>query len=169
MNAEQRWQEENGKGRTTCTRVLFSLAIVAYVSLFASECSKSHVQETVTVAPRATATPASATTDVNSISRPPAVDAETEAAGDALAHAIVTLKTRRRDEALYYINLARTQLTRRLNRSSIDSQTNSNAIRQRLINDLRELDAAERSVRHGAYDQSRAQLLSISNELDHLH
>jgi len=160
---------EGRKRQTTCTRVLFSLAIVAYVSLFASECSRSHVQETVTVAPRATATPPSATTDVNSSPRPATVDAETEAAGDALAHAMVALKTRRRDEALYYINLARTHLTRRRDRPRIDSTTNSNWVRERLIHDLRELDVAEGSVRHGAYDQSRTQLLSISNELDHLH
>jgi hypothetical protein len=157
------------QGRTT-RGVLLLLAIGACVTLLASECSRSHVQETVTVAPRAAATQAqaqatNATTATKSA--PPALDAETEAAGDALAHAIVALKARHRDEALYYMNLGRTRLTRELNPA--DANANSNSTREHLSNDLRELDAAERSARHNAYDQSRAQLLSISNDLDHLH
>jgi uncharacterized protein YicC (UPF0701 family) len=158
--------------RATRARVLLSLAIGACVTLLASGCSRSHVQETVTVAPRATATPAQATTDVNSSSATPAVDAETEAAGDALAHAIVALKARRRDEALSYMNLARTRLTRltrRLNRSAADANANSNPTRERLISDLYELDAAERSARHNDYQQSATQLHSISDELDRLN
>ena len=151
------------------TRVLLSLAIGGCVTLLASECSRSHVQETVTVAPRATVTPARATTDDNSSSAPTAVDAE--AAGDALAHAIVALKARRRDEALSYMNLARTRLTRltrQLNRPADDANANSNPDRERLISELRELDAAERSARHNDYQHSVAQLHSLSDELDRL-
>jgi len=92
-----------------------------------------------------------------------------EAAGDALAHAIVALKARRRDEALYYMNLARTRLTHHLNRSAADVNANSNPTRERLMNDLRELDAAERSARHNDYQQSVAQLHSITDELDRLN
>ena len=100
--------KEIKQGRTT-GGVLLSLAIGACVTLLAAECSRSHVQETVTVAPRAAATPTQATNATTATkSAPRAVDAETEAAGDALAHAIIALKTRHRDEALYYINLART-------------------------------------------------------------
>ena len=154
--------------RTAHARVLLLLAIVACLALFASDCFKSHVQETVTVAPRAAATPASAITVSHSSSAPPTVDAETEAAGDALAHAIVALKARHRDEALHYMNLARTRLTRLVSRAAADATANSNPTRERLINDLRELDAAERSARHNDYGQSRAQLVSITNELDHL-
>jgi hypothetical protein len=152
------------------TRVLLSLAIGACVTLLASECSRSHVQETVTVAPRASATPARATSDLNSSSASPAVDAE--AAGDAIAHAIVALKARRRDEALSYMNLARTQLTRlthQLNRPAAAANANSNPTLDRLIGDLRELDAAERAARHNDYQQSVAQLHTISDELDHLN
>jgi uncharacterized protein YicC (UPF0701 family) len=159
-------------GRTTRVRLLLSLAIGACVTPLVTECSRSHVQETVTVAPRATASPSQATTDANYSSAHPAVDAETEAAGDALAHAIVALKTRRRDEALNYINLARTRLTRlthSLNHSAADANANSNPARERLMNDLRELDAAERSARHNDYQQSLAQLHSISDELDRLN
>src|SRR6266850_2660467 len=151
------------------TRVLLSLAIGGCVTLLASECSRSHVQETVTVAPRATVTPARATTDDNSSSAPTAVDAE--AAGDALAHAIVALKARRRDEALSYMNLARarlTRLTRQLNRPAADANANSNPDRERLMSELRELDAAERSARHNDYQHSVAQLHSLSDELDRL-
>ena len=158
--------------RANRARVLLSLAIVACVTLLASECSRSHVQETVTVAPRTTQTPVQETTEVNSSSFPPAVDAETEAAGDAIAHAIVALKTRRRDEALYYMNLARTRLTRlsrRLNRSAADATANSNTTRERLVSDLGELDVAERSARHNEYQQSAARLHSISDELDRLN
>jgi uncharacterized protein YicC (UPF0701 family) len=158
--------------RATRARVLLSLAIVGCVTLLAFGCSRSHVQETVTVAPRTTPTPVQATTDANSSSVPPAVDAETEAAGDALAHAIVALKTRRRDEALYYINLARTRLTRvtrRPNRSAADANASSNPTRERLMSDLRELDAAERSARHNDYQQSAAQLHSINDDLDRLN
>jgi hypothetical protein len=123
------------------------------------------VQETVTVAPRAATTPTQATNATTATrSAAPALDAETEAAGDALAHAIVALKTRHRDEALYYMNLGR---TRQLNPA--EANANSNSTREHLINDLRELDNAERSARHNAYDQSRGQLLSISDDLDHLH
>jgi uncharacterized protein YicC (UPF0701 family) len=158
--------------RVPRTRVLLSLVIGACVTLLASECSRSPVQETVTVAPRATVMPARAATDDNSSSTPPAVDAETEAAGDAVAHAIIALKTRRRDEALYYMNLARTRLTRltrQLNRSAADANANSNPTRERLMSDLRELDVAERSVRHNDYQQSVAELHSISDELDRLN
>ena len=133
----------------------------ACIALLASGCANSHNQETVTVAPRAAATQAtSATMGTNSSSTPPAVDAETEAAGDALAHAIVALKTRRRDEALYYMNLARTGLTRRLNRSAVDANANSNSTRERLIKTCE--SEAERSVRtmldkagRNSYDQRR--------------
>jgi hypothetical protein len=156
------------QGRTTRARALLPLAIGACIALLAAECSKPHVQETVTVAPRAAATQAKTITVANSRAAPPAVDAETEAAGDALAHAMVALKARRRDEALHYMNLARTRLTYLVNRTTASATTNSNPTRERLINDLRELEAAERSARHNDYEQSAAQLLSISNELDHL-
>src|SRR6185295_16754430 len=89
-------------GRTTYARLLALLAVIACLALLASDCSKSPVQETVTVAPRAGATPVPAIAVANSSSTPPTVDSETEAAGDALAHAIVALKARRRDEALRY-------------------------------------------------------------------
>lgn len=147
---------------------LISLSLAFVLALLAG-CSGSHVQETVTVAPRSTASPAQATTDVNSSPSPSGVDAETEAAGDALAHATVALKTRRRDEALYYMNVARTRLTHRLNRTATDGNASSNPTRERLMNDLRELDSAERSARHNDFQQSRAQLNSISDELDHLN
>ena len=109
MQNEGDYRKKQGR---TPHGVLLSLAIGACVTVLTSECSRSHVQETVTVAPRTTVSPAPATTDAKSSSASPAVDAETEAAGDALAHAIVALKTRRREEALYYMNLARTRLTR---------------------------------------------------------
>jgi 3-oxoacyl-ACP reductase-like protein len=149
----------------TRARILLSLAIGACLALLASDCSKSHVQETVTVAPRAAATPP-VITAANSSSAPPTVDAETEAAGDALSHAMVALKARRRDEALRYMNFARIRLTHLINRT--DMNANSNSTRERLISDLRELDAAERAARHNEYEQSRAQLISITNELDRL-
>lgn len=133
----------------------------ACILLLASECSKPHVQETVTVAPRAAATQSQET---NFSSAPPVAGAETEAAGDALAHAIVALKTRHRDEALSYMDLARIRLTRLLNHTSVSA--NSPPTRETLIGDLRELDAAERAARHNDYEQSRAQLLSLTNELD---
>jgi hypothetical protein len=155
--------------RATLARVSLLLAVGACVTLLASGCSESHVQEIVTVAPRATVTPAQATTDVSSRSVPATVDAETEAAGDALAHAMVALKARRRDEALSYMSLARTRLTRCLNRSAADANAKSNPTREHLINDLRELDSAERSARHNNYQQSAAQLHSISDELDRLN
>jgi hypothetical protein len=159
---KERKQRRNTRG------VVLSLVIGACVTLLASECSRSHVQETVTVAPRAAATPTKATNATTATkSAHPAVDPETEAAGDDLAHAIVALKTRHRDEALYYMDLGRTRLTHQLN--SANANANSNSTREHLINDLRELDTAERSARHNAYDQSRAQLLTISNDLDHLH
>jgi len=144
------------------------LAFVVCLALLAADCSRSHVQETVTVAPRAAATPPSTFTVSNSSSAPTTVDVETEAAGDALAHAIVALKARRRDEALRYMNFARIRLTRLVNRTAPDTTANSNPTRERLINDLRELDAAERSARHNDYGQSGAQLVAINNELDHL-
>lgn len=161
--------DKNGtNGRTTHGGVLLLLAIVACLALLASDCSRSHVQETVTVAPRAAATPAPAITLANSSSATRTVDAETEAAGDALSHAIVALKARRRDEALRYMNFARIQLTRLVNRPAAEAAANSNPTRERLIDDLRALDAAERSARHNDYVQSGAQLVSITNELDHL-
>jgi hypothetical protein len=146
-----------------------SLAFGLSITLFASGCSRSPVQETVTVAPRATKTPTQETANSNSVSAAPAVDAETEAAGDSLAHAIVALKNRHRDEALYYMNLARTRLMRRLNRTAAEANTNLNPTRELLINDLRELDAAETSARHNDYQQSAAKLHSISDELDRLN
>lgn len=176
VGQDDEMQDDAEKERTqagiTRARIFGSLAIGACVTLFAAECSKSPVQETVTVAPRATAKQAQATqatTDASSTSAPSTVDAESETAGDVLAHAIVALKARRRDEALYYINLARAHLTRCLNRAAAGANANSNSTREHLTNALRELDIAERSARHNAYDQSRTQLLAISNELDHLH
>ena len=160
---------KNGTNRRTIhAPVLLLLAIVACLALLTSDCSKSHVQETVTVAPRATTTPARAITVANSSSATRRVDAETEAVGDALSHAIVALKARRRDEALRYMNFARIRLTRLISRPAADATVNSNPTRERLIDDLRELDAAERSARHNDYLQSGAQLVSITNELDHL-
>ena len=152
-------------------RVFLSFALGLCVTLLVSGCSRSHVQETVTVAPRAIATPSRATTDADYSSAPSAVDAELEAAGDNLAHAIVALKAKRREESLYYMNNARTRLirlTHRLNRSATEANATSNPTRESLINDLRELDAAERSARHNDYAQSGAQLALISDQLDHL-
>lgn len=78
--------DKSGTGRTTYARVLLSLAISACVALLAFDCSRSHVQETVTVAPRAAATPAPAITPSNSSSAPPTVDAEAEAGDTKIAH-----------------------------------------------------------------------------------
>jgi len=153
-------------------RVSLPVAFALCVALFVSGCSRSHVQETVTVAPRATPMPSPATADADYSSAPPAVDAEMEAAGDTLAHAVVVLKKRRREESLYYMNLARTQLIRlrhRLDGSGTETDAISNHTRESLLNDLRELDAAERSARHNDYAQSAAQLVSISNDLDRLN
>jgi hypothetical protein len=155
--------------RATLARASLLLTVGACFTLFAAGCFESHEQETVTVAPRATVSPAPAATDANSRSAAPEVDAETEAAGDALAHAMVALKIKRRDEALYYMNLARTRLTRCLNRSAADAGANSNLTRERLMNDVRELDAAERFARHNDYQQSVAQLHQLSDELDRLN
>jgi hypothetical protein len=154
------------------TRVSWSFALGLCLALLGSGCSRPHVQETVTVAPRATPLPSRATTDADYSSVPLGVDAEMEAAGDILAHAIVALKARRRDESLYYMNLARTrliQLTHRVNRSASEANATSNPTRESLSNDLRELDAAERSARHNDYAQSCAQLVLISDQLDHLN
>jgi hypothetical protein len=160
---------EKVRMRRRAITALAALSLATVVALLAG-CFESHVQETVTVAPRSAATPALATTDAaNSISSAAAVDAETEAAGDALAHAAVALRTRRRDEALYYMNVARARLTHRINRTATDANANSNPTRERLMNDLRELDSAERSARHNDFQESRAQLSSISDELDHLN
>ena len=161
---------DNGRneGRTTRTGVLLSLAIGVCVTLLASGCSKSHVQETVTIAPRAATTQAyatKATTVTNSNSAIPPVSIEAEAAGDELAHAVVALKARRRADALYHMSLART----RLNRIAAGTNAKSNPTHERIIIVLSELDTAERGVRHSAYDQSSAQLLAISGELDHVH
>lgn len=169
LNDTQDSVEKNKtKGRSTHARVLLLLAIVACLALVASDCSKSHVQETVTVAPRTTATPAPAITIANFSSGTRTLDAETEATGDALSHAIVALKGRRRDEALHYMNFARIQLTRLVSRFAANTTGDSNATRERLIEDLHELDAAERSARRNDFVQSAAQLVSITNELDHL-
>lgn len=161
---------DNGRneGRTTRAGVLLSLAIGACVTLLASGCSKSHVQETVTVAPRPAATQAratNATPGTTFTSARPADGIEVEVAGDELAHAVVALKAKRRGDALYYLSLART----RLNRIAADTNAKSNPTHERILIVLSELDNAEREVRHNYYDQSRAQLLSISGELDHLH
>lgn len=155
--------------RATRSLVSLLLAAGACFTLLASGCFESHVEETVTVAPRATVMQPPAATEANAA---PTVDTETEAAGDAIAHAIVALKTRRRDEALYYMNLARTRLTRvthRSNHSGADVNANSNPTRERFMSNLRELDAAERFARHNDYQQSVAQLHQISDELDHLN
>jgi hypothetical protein len=155
-------------GQTTRARALLSLAIGACVAMLASDCSKSHVQETVTVAPRAAVSPAPTITVSNASPAPVTVDAETEATGDALAHAIVALKARHRDEALHYMDLARTRLTRLVNRTAADATAKSNPTRERLLSDLRALDVAERAARRNDYEQSGAELVSITNELDHL-
>ena len=119
--------KEIKQGRTT-GGVLLSLAISACVTLLAAECSRSHVQETVTVTPRAAATPTQATNSTTATkSAPPAVDAETEAAG--------TPRTRHRcfegqhrDEALYYMtsdarDSRATQPRRREREFKFDSRT----------------------------------------------
>ena len=152
-------------------RVSLSFALGLCITLILG-CSRSHIQETVTVAPRATPIPSRATTDAEYSVAPPALDAEMEAAGDSLAHAIVALKAKRRDESLYYMNVARmrlARLTHRLSRSATEANATSNPTRESLLNDLRELDAAERSARHNDYAQGSAQLLLISEELDHLN
>src|SRR6266851_5507963 len=138
---------ERNERRTTRAGVLLSLAIGACVTLPASGCSKSHVQETV--APRAATTQAHATKATmvtSSNSAAPAVSIEAEAAGDELAHAVVALKARRRADALYYMNLART----RLNRIAAGTNAKSNPTHERIFIVLSELDTAERGLRHNA-------------------
>ncbi len=125
---------DNGRNeeRTTRAGVLLSLTIGVCVTLLASGCSKSHVQETVTVAPRAASTQVHATKATmvtNSNSAAPAVGIEAEAAGDELAHAVVALKARRRADALYYMSLART----RLNRIAAGTNAKSNPTHERII------------------------------------
>ena len=53
------------------------------------------------------------------------------------------------------MNLARTRLMRRLNRTAAEANTNLNPTRELLINDLRELDAAETSEHAVSNDYQR--------------
>jgi len=170
MRSDQDKVKPQRRGRGA--RVFLPAGFGLCVALLVSGCSRSHVQETVTVAPRATPVPAPREIDTSRSSFLPAVDRETEAAGDALAHAMVALKKKHRDEALYFMNLARTRLTgltRRLNHSVTDTSANSDPTHERLISDLRALDAAERSALHNDYQQSATQLHSLSDELDRLN
>jgi len=166
--------DKDNAGRVQRTRAgaCLLLAISAGAVLLAASCFQSPVQETVTVKPRSTTSPVMGTTEAKSIRQLNSVDIETEAAGDAIAHAIVALKTKHREEALYYMNLARariTGLTREFNRSPGDASANSDPTRESLLSDLRELDVAERSARHNDYQESVAQLHTISDQLDHLN
>jgi hypothetical protein len=144
--------------------------VVLCVTLFAPGCSRSHIQETVTVASRAATAPIQET--AVSDDGPRALDVETEAAGDAVAHAIVALKKKRRDEALYYMNLAHSRLTvlqRRVSRPAVNESASVSPTRERLMIDLLKLESAERFARRNDYQQSATELHSINDELDHLN
>ena len=136
------------------------LVLVAAGYLFARVRRPAHVVETVTTGARA-AQAATAPTPVYFAPQLPARDAELEQAGDRIAEAEVYLKKRQGGAALAALTRARRAATR-----ALESRQRAGTRRDALAAALHELDAVERAIERGAYEDARRQLVTLDKSLD---
>ena len=138
---------------------LLLLAAAAY--LFAHVRRPAPVVETVTTGARA-AQASAAPAPVYFAPQLPARDAELEQAGDRIAEVEVYLKKRQRDAALAALGRARRATARALEAR----QQRKGSRHDALAAALRELDAAERAIERGAYDDAHRRLAALDKSLD---
>lgn len=154
----------SGVGRTPAGHALLGvgllLVLLAAGYLFARMRRPTHVVETVTTGARA-ATATTAPTPVYFAPQLPARDAELEQAGDRIAEAEVYLKKRQGTAALAALARARHAATH-----ALESRPRGSARRDALAAALRELDAVERAIDRGAYEDARRQLVALDKSLD---
>lgn len=153
----------SGVGRGRASHALIAagcllLAALAYAAIGSRR--PSHVVETVTTGARPSQ-PAATPTPVVFAPRLPARDADVEQAGDRIAEAEVYLKKRQGAAALAALARARRAAAR-----AIEARQRSGARRDALAAALRELDAVERAIEHGAYEDARRQLVALDKSLD---
>ena len=118
------------------------------------------VVETVTTGARATQAVA-APTPVFFAPQLPARDAELEQAGDRIAEVEVYLKKRQGASALAALGRARRATAR-----ALEARQRGGARHDELAAALRELDAVERAIERGAYEDARRQLVALDKSLD---
>jgi hypothetical protein len=153
----------SGLGQGRARHALFGggclvLAALAYAAVGSH--SPSHVVETVTTGARQSQ-PASAPTPVVFAPSLPERDADVEQAGDRIAEAEVYLKKRQGPAALAALARARRAANR-----AIESRQHNGARHDALAAALRELDAVERTIERGAYEDARRQLVALDKSLD---
>jgi hypothetical protein len=118
------------------------------------------VVETVTTAARL---PAPAPSPVYFSPQLPARDADVEQAGDRIAEAEVYVKKRQSAAALNALSHARRAAAR-----ALEARQRKGARPDALASALRELDAAQRAIERGAFDDAHRQLIALDKNLDHL-
>jgi hypothetical protein len=91
----------------------------------------------------------------------PQRDADIETAGDHIAAASMYLKSRQNAAAIRSMNQARASTAH-----AIDRRRQQGKQVESLQETLKEIDAAERSVRRGALGDARAHLASLNGRLD---
>ncbi|MBV9924716.1 MAG: hypothetical protein JOZ96_06695 [Acidobacteria bacterium] len=148
----------------TAGRVLLGagllLLLVATGYLFARWQRPAHTVETVTTGARAAQT-STVPTPVYFAPQLPARDAELEQAGDRIAEAEVYLKKRQGAAALAALGRARHAATR-----ALESKQRAGARRDALAAALRELDSVELTIKRGAFEDARRQLVALDKSLD---
>ncbi|HEX8720471.1 MAG TPA: hypothetical protein VF736_07570, partial [Pyrinomonadaceae bacterium] len=104
---------------------------------------------------------AAAPTPVYFAPRLPERDAELEQAGDRIAEVEVYLRKRQGAAALAALGRARRATAR-----ALEARQRKGARRDALAAALRELDAVERAIERGAYEDARRQLAALDRSLD---
>jgi hypothetical protein len=118
------------------------------------------VVETVTTGTR---TPSPPPPPVYFVPQLPARDADVEQAGDRIAEAEVYLKKRQSAAALNALTHARRAAAR-----ALEARQRKGGLPDALASALRELDAAQRAIERGAYEDAHRQLIALDKNLDRL-
>jgi hypothetical protein len=146
------------RGALAICAVAFACALLAAGLVYVRR--PAPVVETVTTGVRP---PAPAPPPVYFAPQLPARDADVEQAGDRIAEAEVYLKKRQSAAALNALTHARRAASR-----ALEARQRKGARPDALASALRELDAAQRSIERGAYEDAHRQLIALDKNLDHL-
>jgi hypothetical protein len=141
-----------------CAPLAVACALLVYAAVRVRQAAP--VVETVTTAPR---TPAAVPTPSPVYFTPqlPLRDAEVELAGDRIAEVEVYLKKRQSANALAALTRARRATAR-----ALEARQHKGAHADALLATLKGLDAVQRAIERGAFEDAHRQLVTLDRSLD---
>jgi hypothetical protein len=149
----------HGRWHVAAWWALLGGACLLLLGWFAYVRRPAPVVETVTTVARVAPAP----TPVYFSPQLPARDEDVEQAGDRIAEAEVYLKKRQSAAALAALGRARRATAR-----AIEARQRKGARHDALASALRELDAVQRAIERGAYEDAHRQLVALDKNLDHV-